>query len=739
MVNYKPKQKKSLKTRFKRTLRDKAMWKHLALEGSLVLFVITILFFDVLVSWVSKPRIKPNEFVEKTTRQISANITDTEKKQVFEKARGLIDNRRFDEAVDQLQQYLMRDSANAEANYLIGTSYLQKGQVLSAFEYLQAAIKLNPNHLEAHKTLGELYLLSGNIKAAQDTASLLIKQSDYLQDGYLLESEIAKAEGNLDKAFAKIHEVLKESKAHPPIRVSAYLANLYVQKGNRAKAEEIMSKFDRNTLNADGLVTLAKFYLSIADEGNAVAIFNEVLKRHPQDSDANYSYGQYLFLRGHFKDAAVYFKKAMAAMPDVPIIAYRVGQSLLAARAFTEASVLIDQLLNRNQNDLLALRLNAQYQLQRGERKKALNTLNQIARLTPNAPRIYLVLAELYLAEGVVTLAEKNALKAIGQGEKAAAPWMILGDIYYRKGQYTKALSYYEKVLAVQPTNLLLMLQMGDAYLNLGQVDKAEDLYKKAFTHYPNAKFIQNKLAWARVAAGDPTGALTIGQQYLSNAPRDINALAGYVNVLAVNNRLDEAVSLVRQNLKPDRDAWIMYLMLGDLYILKKDLRAAVDSYRLALKQHPNDVNLMVNIAARYEQINLDKESESLYFALYTQFPRNMLFLNHLAWFYVDRMNDPQKASKLIGILESEGEGAAVKDTIGWYYYKSGDFKSAEYYLREAVAMDPENMIVRGHFALALFGTKNDKEAYAEARKVIAGLPDVPLKEKLKAAMSKKE
>ncbi len=730
----KKEQKKPLATRFKRALRDKDMWKHFALEGSLVLFVLTILFYDALVAWVSKPTLKPNEIIEKVTRQRSAKITESEKIQILNNVRALLAAGKSAEAVQQLQQYLVRDPSSAEANYLIGTAYLRGGQVLSAFEHLQEAIKLDPQHLEAHKTLGELYLLSGNIKAAQNTASVLIKQSNYLQDGYFLESEIAKAEGNLDKAFAKAQEAVKGSKELLNIRVSAFLADLYVQKDDRAKAEELMGKFDRGKLNADGLVTLAKFYLSINDEARAVAAFEEALKRYPQDPDVNYSFGQHLFLKGRFRDAASYFRKAMNVMPDVSIIAYRTGQSLLAAHALDEAGILIDQALNRNPNDLLALRLNVQYRLQTGERKKALATLNQITRLAPDTPRTYMVLAELYLAEGVVTLAEKNAQKAIERGEKAVTPWMILGDIYFRRGQSTRALPYYEKVLAAQPDSLPLMLKIGDAYLSLRQIGKAEGFYKKAAARYPNAKFIQNKLAWAKVAMGDPAAALAISQQYFSSEPRDINALSGYVNVLVANNRLDDAMALVKQNMKPHQDsAWIMNLMLGDLCVLKKDLGSAKDSYSEALKLRPRDVNLMFNVAARLEQMNLDKEAEKLYVAILKQFPKNMFYANHLAWFYIDRANEPQKAANLIGVLESDGEGAGVKDTIGWYYYKTGNLKSSEYYLREAIALDPENVLVRGHLALTLFEMKKNAEAGAEAKKVINALPDSPLKEKLKA------
>ncbi len=80
-------------------------------------------------------------------------------KQIFDKVRTLIASRKLDEATEEMQRYLMGDPSNADAHYLMGTVYLQKGQVLSAFEHLQEAVKRNPDHLEAHRTLGQLYLI----------------------------------------------------------------------------------------------------------------------------------------------------------------------------------------------------------------------------------------------------------------------------------------------------------------------------------------------------------------------------------------------------------------------------------------------------------------------------------------------------------------------------------------------------------------------------------------------------
>jgi tetratricopeptide (TPR) repeat protein len=131
-------------TSFKKILRDKETWKSLSTEGSVVLIVAMILFFDPLLAWVSKPSVNPNEIeiVEKATRQIATRITYLERDQIFNQVHTLNDNGEIDKALDLMQQYLRRDPANAEAHYLIGIIYLKGGKIQSAFDHLQQVVEI---------------------------------------------------------------------------------------------------------------------------------------------------------------------------------------------------------------------------------------------------------------------------------------------------------------------------------------------------------------------------------------------------------------------------------------------------------------------------------------------------------------------------------------------------------------------------------------------------------------------
>ena len=68
-------------------------------------------------------------------------------------------------------------------------------------------------------------------------------------------------------------------------------------------------------------------------------------------------------------------------------------------------------------NTILTLGLNFQYHILVGERRQAIDDLNRMTMLIPAAPRLYIVLANLYWQEGMIPQAEKNALKAMKLGE----------------------------------------------------------------------------------------------------------------------------------------------------------------------------------------------------------------------------------------------------------------------------------------------------------------------------------
>jgi tetratricopeptide (TPR) repeat protein len=719
--------------------KEKAARRRHIFQIVLLIFVVVgLVFSDNLIQYFTGSRKNPSaNRVENVAKTKMVRVSAEERQALLGRVKILLDEGKVNDALNLLVPHLGRDPEFAEAQYLAGTAYLRQGRVQSAYTHLKQATTLRPDYYEAQEKLGEIYLIGGDYKAAREISTKLTKGEEYLQDGLRLESEIALAEGNLALALQKATAAMTDPKQPTKVKTAAYLAALYLQKGDTGKADEIVKKLDITSMDSEGLLSLAKFYLGAGKDVQALPFFNQALRRYPDSAEVNYNYAQYLFNKDQLREAIVYYKKALAAFPNVQIIPYRLSQCLLAAGQRSEAKTYIDAMTQRYPNSLLALGIKFQYHLLAGERRPAIDVLNRMTKLIPTAPRPYIILANLYWQEGMIPQAEKNAFKAMKLGENTVLPHLMIGDILFVKGQHQQSMAYYDRVLEVQPDNIVALLQTGDLYLNMGQPKKAEERYGKAFSTHPKIKSLQTKIAWAKAMGGDLEGALNLNRQYILEAPNDAQAISAYVNTLIVAKRLDEAIDTVQKSIKKLPREWSLHYLLGDLYILKNDFKSATVSYASALALNYGDITMALNVGARYEKNASDGETEKFYLEIRNKYPNDPLIANQLAWLYIERMGTPQKAKELVEFLMADKERPEVKDTIGCYYYKLGNFGAAEIYFREALQLAPDQHNTRARLALTLFSLKKDQEAEAEAKKIVALLAPSPLKIKLEQAMAK--
>ncbi len=473
-------------------------------------------------------------------------------------------------------------------------------------------------------------------------------------------------------------------------KLATYLAELYHKKGNKDEADKIIDKLDPASMDAMSLLSVIRYHLGAGNEGKASALFKRILAHYPDSAEVNYRYAQYLFKKNRFQEAGDYYKKAMSSMPDAMIIGYHLTECYMATGHHAEAKSQIEILSRKFPDSILVAGLTFYYHLLVGEGPQAIDALQRLTVLLPYAPRPYVMLAALYWQEGNVSLAEVNVCKAIKLGERTVFPFMLMGDILFSKKDFKQALSYYDRVLAVEPDNVIALLQRGDLYLRQGQAKRAEEQYRKALSLNPRIKSIQTKIAWARAQCGDMEAALAMNERYLKDMPNDSQAVTAYANTLIAAKRLDDALNTVQSAIKRKPQAWELHYLLGDLFTLKNDFKNASSSYERALELNASDINMVLNIGARYESNALDADTEKYYLKILKKLPNNMMVENQLRGLF-ERLERPQKAKELIESLMAEKDWPEMKDTIAWYYYKLGNFTDAEHYFREALKLAPES------------------------------------------------
>ncbi|MCX7982652.1 MAG: tetratricopeptide repeat protein [Syntrophales bacterium] len=708
--------------------REKKRKKKVAITiAAAVLLMGVLLFFDTFYHLISTGHIRKGSLLDKIGGRLS-KLSPQEEQVLMGEAKRLFDEGKVDLAREKILNLVQR-SPSSEALYLAGLIYLRQGNVKGAYDYLRESVRLNPQNLSAQEKLGEIFVLIGDYASAKRQASILLEKGGSKENALLLEAEIALREGSPTLALKKASEAL--AGRNPGAQQLIFVASLYWRLGELSKAKEIIGSLRPEVMDAASLLALARYYTYTGEDKKAEEIYTSSIAKYSSYPEILYDYGLFLFGRRRFAEALDNLEKAHKAMPGAAIVTYHLGQAALAANKKERVKSITDELFERDPRSVLAWRLKGEYHLALGDRRGAIEAFQKVVQFIPEAAYIYAVMAELYLKEGEYGLAEKYARQAVNLGERSPAPRLVLGDLYYGRGKWEEAKHFYYEVLKDQPAHLAALLMAGDCELNLGKLNQAEALYRKAMTLYPQAGFIQARLARLKLAAGDRPGSLALARSYYEKHPKETKAVTEYANALILNGKLAEAEKVIEDAIKVKPDEGHLLLAAGDLQLLKGDQEKAVRIYTRAEAIPSQDPSFIINIAARYVAIGRKTEAQRAYLQAYQRFPTNIHVLNEVAWFFVDTLGQPDRATEIIEILKKRGEGANEKDTVGWYYYLKGNDKMAEYYIMEARKLDPQNPIIHAHYVLILDRTARHKEAREEAVKVLERLPAGELKTRL--------
>jgi tetratricopeptide (TPR) repeat protein len=91
------------------------------------------------------------------------------------RAERLIDQEKWDEAVEVLTEEAERDRSNADVFNWLGYAERSRGNTDAAFAHYARALALDPKHRGAHEYVGEAYLMVGDLAKAKEHLARLAK------------------------------------------------------------------------------------------------------------------------------------------------------------------------------------------------------------------------------------------------------------------------------------------------------------------------------------------------------------------------------------------------------------------------------------------------------------------------------------------------------------------------------------------------------------------------------------
>jgi len=205
-------------------------------------------------------------------------------------------------------------------------------------------------------------------------------------------------------------------------------------------------------------------------------------------------------------------------------------------------------------------------------------------------------------------------------------------------------------------------------------------------------------------------------------------------------NRTDEAVSLLKQLASEHPADAEPVIELGDLYRGHDRYAEAIPAYDSALARTPHieqrDWRLFYSRGVALERSGLWPRAEAdLRRALELQ-PEQPMVLNYLGYSWIDQGVHLDEALKMVQrAVALRPDDGYIIDSLGWAYYRLGDFAKATENIEKAIELVPEDPTVNDHLGDAYWQTGRRMEARFQWRRALQFKPEADEEKTIQAKL----
>lgn len=265
-----------------------------------------------------------------------------------------------------------------------------------------------------------------------------------------------------------------------------------------------------------------------------------------------------------------------------------------------------------------------------------------------------------------------------------------IGASLTRRGGEDLALVYLQLALYLQPDHALALLSLADLYETVKKPAMAIKVYERMPASSPLKRNAQINLATNLDSVERSDEAIKILKELIAGDPRDQESIMALGNVERARKKFAECSETYADGVKElqgtEKNAWVFYYFRGICEERSKQWPKAEASMKKALELQPEQPHV----------------------------------LNYLGYSWIDRGVNLDEGMKLIRrAVEQRPDDGYIVDSLGWAYYRVGNYEDAVKHLERAVDLKPEDPTINDHLGDAYWRVGRTLEArfqWAHAR-----------------------
>jgi Flp pilus assembly protein TadD len=339
-----------------------------------------------------------------------------------------------------------------------------------------------------------------------------------------------------------------------------------------------------------------------------------------------------------------------------------------------------------------------------GAKDQATKIFSDFDKLLPRHPLIS-------AAQEAVNKGDKLPL-IVGSPQQGAAEALYgLGSWVGRRGGEDLGLVYLQLALYLEPTHPLALISLADLYSAVKKPQLAIKLYERVPANSPLRRNANIQLALDLDGLDRTDEAKKQLDKLIAERPKDIEAILALGNILRGRKMFSECADVYSKGIatidNPQKSDWVMFYFRG----------------------------ICLERAKQWDKAEADLKKALVLF------PEQPQVLNYLGYSWIDQGVNLDEGMKMIRrAVEQKPDDGYIVDSLGWAYFRLGNYDDAVKQLERAVELKPEDPTVNDHLGDVYWRIGRTQEArfqWSHARDLKPEPEEIPkIEQKLKSGLA---
>lgn len=659
-------------------------------------------------------------------------------------------------ALEAAETALRLEPGNLGAQGLKAGVLLKVGDSAGAVELARRVLAQDPKNTEAVTVLVTDYAVKGDNEAALaeiDKALAIDPQVSILQ---LLRIHLLTTLGRTDdvnSAYAGLIELFPEEPAYRRV-----YANNLIQRGDFAAArEQLEAVVAQQPDNFDAKLNVVRVINAGESREAAEAKLLDYIAKEPSETRLKFALSDFYNGAGDKEKAmAVLEQMTTDADQDVAMRAKNKIAGIKLTGGDREGAVaLIDEILAADTQNTDALIKRAALQIEAKNYDEAIVNLRTALNNSPDSYEAMVLMSAAFEQQENFSFAQAELAKAYDVSKRASNVANQFSRFLIRRQNLQRAEEVLVESLAVNPgnvDNLQLLASIRLARQDWRGAEEVAGMLEKAGDASALASNIKSA---AYVGLQDFDSVINTLEARSETAPLDTRPLAALVAAYLREERTGDAEALLERILETDADNYSARVLLGQVYAASGDRARFEDTLIQAAESQPNraeayeilyrsyltagrqaDASALIdrglaaapdNQALRVFKADVllvegrREEALEIYSDLLTTRPNDRIIANNFVSLSSDLRLDEASVARALEVAKTieNVENPYFRDTVGWAYYRAGDYEKALTYLTEAAAGAENNPDILYHLGAAQYASGDAAAAKASLEKAL--------------------